>query len=231
MVSASNSPASASGPATPTNQMNGAAPLPTSQKDALAIIQRDFRSKLRHSEPHQAYFRHVSQHSAGDTITIPDQEMHQLMASASVGDDVYRQDRATNALQERIAKLAGKEAALFCVTGTMTNREQSLNRAHGSVLSDHSRRTRYPNTPDSAAALCDLRFSSSYTSLRGGRYCSSFPSHDHAGYRFQRQAYHSRGHPSKLDPRARYSFLPHPSHLLGKHTPGHGLSSRRDCPH
>lgn len=63
--------------------------------------------------------------SAGDTITIPDKEMHRLMANASVGDDVYRQDRATNALQERIAKLAGKEAALFCVTGTMTNREPS----------------------------------------------------------------------------------------------------------
>lgn len=59
----------------------------------------------------------------GDTITIPDDEMIQLMATASVGDDVYKQDAATNALQERIAKLSGKEAALFCVSGTMTNRE------------------------------------------------------------------------------------------------------------
>lgn len=49
--------------------------------------------------------------------------MLRLMATASVGDDVYRQDRATNALQDRIASLAGKEAALFCVSGTMTNRE------------------------------------------------------------------------------------------------------------
>jgi len=89
-----------SGAATPTNQQNGAAPLPSGRKDALAIISRDFRS---------------------DTITIPDEEMIQLMATATVGDDVYKQDKATNQLQERIAKLAGKEAALFCVSGTMTN--------------------------------------------------------------------------------------------------------------
>jgi len=57
-----------------------------------------------------------------DTITIPDDEMLRLMATASVGDDVYKQDRATNDLQARIAKLAGKEAALFVVSGTMSNR-------------------------------------------------------------------------------------------------------------
>ena len=49
--------------------------------------------------------------------------MIRLMSEASVGDDVYRQDRATNALQDKVAKLAGKEAALFCVSGTMTNRK------------------------------------------------------------------------------------------------------------
>lgn len=100
MVSTSNSPGSASGAATPTNQKNGAAPLPADRKDALTVIQRDFRS---------------------DTITIPDEEMLRLMATASVGDDVYKQDIKTNQLQDKIAKLAGKEAALFCPTGTMTN--------------------------------------------------------------------------------------------------------------
>lgn len=49
--------------------------------------------------------------------------MLRLIATASVGDDVYKQDRATNDLQARIAKLAGKEAALFVVSGTMSNRE------------------------------------------------------------------------------------------------------------
>lgn len=60
---------------------------------------------------------------SADTITIPDDEMLRLMATASVGDDVYKQDRATNDLQARIAKLAGKEAALFVVSGTMSNRK------------------------------------------------------------------------------------------------------------
>ena len=64
--------------------------------------------------------------SLGDTITIPDEEMLRLMATASVGDDVYKQDIKTNQLQDKIAKLAGKEAALFCPTGTMTNRELLL---------------------------------------------------------------------------------------------------------
>lgn len=76
-------------------------PLPANREEALTLIARDFRS---------------------DTITIPDAEMLQLMHDASVGDDVYRQDEATNQLQDRIAKLAGKEAGLFCVSGTMTNR-------------------------------------------------------------------------------------------------------------
>jgi threonine aldolase len=49
----------------------------------------------------------------------------QLLAglTASRGDDVYEEDATTTALETRIAKLTGKEAALFAVSGTMTNRE------------------------------------------------------------------------------------------------------------
>jgi 7-keto-8-aminopelargonate synthetase-like enzyme len=42
---------------------------------------------------------------------------------ASRGDDVYHDDAATTALEDRIAKLTGKEAGLFVVSGTMSNRE------------------------------------------------------------------------------------------------------------
>jgi threonine aldolase len=42
---------------------------------------------------------------------------------ASRGDDVYRDDEATTALERRIAKMTGKEAALFVVSGTMSNRK------------------------------------------------------------------------------------------------------------
>jgi threonine aldolase len=60
--------------------------------------------------------------------------MIQLMATASLGDDVYRQDRATNQLQDKIAKLTGKEAALFCVSGTMTNRKHICDHISGIQL-------------------------------------------------------------------------------------------------
>ncbi len=41
---------------------------------------------------------------------------------ASRGDDVYREDEVTAALEARVARLAGKEAGLFLVSGTMSNR-------------------------------------------------------------------------------------------------------------
>lgn len=40
---------------------------------------------------------------------------------AEVGDDVFGQDPTVNALQEKAAQMFGKEAALFCPSGTMTN--------------------------------------------------------------------------------------------------------------
>ncbi|SCV74933.1 BQ2448_7962 [Microbotryum intermedium] len=65
--------------------------------------------------------RQISRDFRTDTITIPTDEMFDLMKEASRGDDVYGEDQATNDLQDRVAKLAGKEAGLFCVSGTMTN--------------------------------------------------------------------------------------------------------------
>jgi len=56
-----------------------------------------------------------------DTVTTPTTEMLQAMLAAEVGDDVFRQDPTVNALEERMALMFGKEAALFCPSGTMTN--------------------------------------------------------------------------------------------------------------
>ncbi|PSR05816.1 MAG: threonine aldolase [Bacteroidetes bacterium SW_10_40_5] len=56
-----------------------------------------------------------------DTVTKPTQPMLEAMSNASVGDDVFGDDPTVNQFQERIAKLFGKEAALFCPSGTMTN--------------------------------------------------------------------------------------------------------------
>lgn len=56
-----------------------------------------------------------------DTVTKPSPEMLQAMFQAEVGDDVFREDPSVNALEEKAAAMFGKEAALFCPSGTMTN--------------------------------------------------------------------------------------------------------------
>ena len=48
-----------------------------------------------------------------DTVTLPSDAMRAAMASAPVGDDQYGEDPTVRALQERIAALLGKEAAIF----------------------------------------------------------------------------------------------------------------------
>ena len=56
-----------------------------------------------------------------DTVTLPSQEMREAMASAMVGDDVYGEDPSVNALEQRVASLLHKEAAVFFPTGTQSN--------------------------------------------------------------------------------------------------------------
>lgn len=56
-----------------------------------------------------------------DTLTVPDEGMRAAMAQAPVGDDVYGEDPTTNALQERVAAMFEKEAALFMPSGLMGN--------------------------------------------------------------------------------------------------------------
>lgn len=56
-----------------------------------------------------------------DTVTKPTPAMRKAMAEAEVGDDVYGEDPTINALQEHVAKLFDKEAALFVASGTMAN--------------------------------------------------------------------------------------------------------------
>ncbi|MFZ1706127.1 MAG: GntG family PLP-dependent aldolase [Saprospiraceae bacterium] len=56
-----------------------------------------------------------------DTVTKPCKEMLAYMMAAEVGDDVFREDATVNLLEERMCALFGKEAGLFCPSGTMTN--------------------------------------------------------------------------------------------------------------
>ncbi|MGM9481695.1 low-specificity L-threonine aldolase [Roseateles sp. NT4] len=56
-----------------------------------------------------------------DTVTRPTPAMLEAIAAAKVGDDVFGDDPTANALQERVAALLGKEAALFMSSGTQSN--------------------------------------------------------------------------------------------------------------
>jgi threonine aldolase len=56
-----------------------------------------------------------------DTQTKPSEGMRRAMYEAEVADEQRKQDPTTNRLQERVAELLGKEAALFLPSGTMCN--------------------------------------------------------------------------------------------------------------
>ncbi len=56
-----------------------------------------------------------------DTVTRPTEAMRHAMAAAEVGDDVFGDDPTVNHLEQRVAEILGKEAAVFMPSGTMTN--------------------------------------------------------------------------------------------------------------
>jgi threonine aldolase len=75
-----------------------------------------------------------------DTCSRPTPQMRAAMASAEVGDDVYHDDPSVNTLESEVARLLGKDDAVYMPTGTMTN--QVALRAHtqpgDSVLFDQN---------------------------------------------------------------------------------------------
>ena len=61
-----------------------------------------------------------------DTVTKPSPEMWEAVKAIAnddsrLGDDVYREDEYVNALEEKIAKMSGKEAGLFVTSGSQAN--------------------------------------------------------------------------------------------------------------
>ncbi|KAI7886332.1 hypothetical protein K492DRAFT_187775 [Lichtheimia hyalospora FSU 10163] len=74
-----------------------------------------------------------------DTATLPTDEMFEVMKLASRGDDVFQADDDVKSLENYMADLLGHEAALFCVSGTMSNQlglRTILTQPPHSVLSD-----------------------------------------------------------------------------------------------
>lgn len=56
-----------------------------------------------------------------DTVTQPTPAMREAISTAKVGDDVYGDDPTVNLLEEKAAKLFGKEAAVFTPSGSLAN--------------------------------------------------------------------------------------------------------------
>ncbi len=56
-----------------------------------------------------------------DTVTRPTKEMLQAIMTAEVGDDVYKEDPSVNELEQKLARMFGKDEALFFPTGSMAN--------------------------------------------------------------------------------------------------------------
>ncbi len=56
-----------------------------------------------------------------DTMTRPTAPMRRAMAEAEVGDDVFQEDPTVRALQDQVAEMLGKEAALYLPSGSMSN--------------------------------------------------------------------------------------------------------------
>src|SRR5437868_3875945 len=56
-----------------------------------------------------------------DTVTRPTAAMRAATMSAELGDDVFGEDPTVNRLEQCVAGLLGKEAALFVPSGTMSN--------------------------------------------------------------------------------------------------------------
>ena len=56
-----------------------------------------------------------------DTVSRPTEAMRNAMATAEVGDDVFGDDPSVRRLENRVAELLGKQAAVFVSSGTQSN--------------------------------------------------------------------------------------------------------------
>jgi len=85
--------------------------------------------------PSQACYADLS----GDALSVPTRDMYEYAAQASLGDDVYHEPH-TAALEAHMARLFGKEAAVFVPSGTMANQlavRSHLKQPPYSILCDH----------------------------------------------------------------------------------------------
>jgi len=95
-----------------------------------------------------------------DTVTKPSEGMRKAMYDAQVGDDVYKEDPTVNQLEETVAAMFGKEAALFVPTGVMANQIalKTLTQPGDEVICDYNAHI-FQYESGSPAALSGLQLS------------------------------------------------------------------------
>lgn len=96
-----------------------------------------------------------------DTVTRPTPAMREAMMHARVGDDVAGDDPSVNELQDRVAQMFAKQAALFVPSGTMGNLLAILSqtRPGDEILThDESHVYYYEGGGYAAVAGCSIRF-------------------------------------------------------------------------
>ncbi len=96
-----------------------------------------------------------------DTITRPTPEMRAILSDAEVGDDVLGDDPTVHRLQERMAALTGKEAALFVPSGSMANlcAIRSATEPGDEIIADATTHCyHYETAAPFAVAGCSMRF-------------------------------------------------------------------------
>jgi len=88
-----------------------------------------------------------------DTVTRPTSAMRAAMAEAPVGDDQYGEDPTVNRLQQEVALLLGKEAAIWLPSGTMANQValRTLTRPGDDVIVSRESHAVWHETGGSAA--------------------------------------------------------------------------------
>ncbi|KAH6717508.1 pyridoxal phosphate-dependent transferase [Leptodontidium sp. MPI-SDFR-AT-0119] len=74
-----------------------------------------------------------------DVVTRPTMAMLLAIMKTTLQDDVYREDTTTSSLERHVAKLAGHEAGLFVLSGTMANQlalKTHMSQAPEAILCD-----------------------------------------------------------------------------------------------
>ena len=91
------------------------------------------------SQVSHLYFRISISFLKFDTCLVPTDDMYRYASKASLGDDVY-EELTTALFEEHVARISGKEAALFLPSGTMSNQialRTHLTQPPYSVLCDY----------------------------------------------------------------------------------------------